>query len=301
MITEEQRIARQSGIGGSDAAAIMGLSPYATPLQLWLQKTGQAEPPNLDDAEPVQWGNVLEDPVAKEFARRLGIRLAKVNATLQHKDFPFMLGHLDRRVVGAPEIVEIKTVRGLDDDAPRPDHVYQVRHYMAVTNMLRAHIVYLVAGQTLKHYIIERDGKIEQDMIAREREFWQHVESHTPPPVMSALDARLLFEQGTEATTLADAKVMEAAARLRELRAYAKTLEGEIETCQAAIMAGMGDASTLLDAEGRTLATWKSAKPSRSFDRARFEKEQPELAERYMVERPGSRRFLLKEIKEAAA
>lgn len=120
MITEQQREARMHGIGGSDAPIILGVSPYKTPVELWQEKTGQTEPPNLDSVEVIQWGNLLEDVVADEFSRRTGLKLRRVNETLSDRRDPFLMAHLDRRVVGERALVEIKTTRGLDGMRPAP-------------------------------------------------------------------------------------------------------------------------------------------------------------------------------------
>jgi putative phage-type endonuclease len=117
-ISTEQKNARWAGLGGSDAPVLLGLSPYKTPFQLHLEKTGQVDPPDLDDLEHIRWGNILEAPVAAEFTRQTGLPVAKVNTTMIHKRLPFMLANIDRRIVGKPELLEVKTVRALPDDAP---------------------------------------------------------------------------------------------------------------------------------------------------------------------------------------
>jgi len=90
-LTAEQLDERRHGIGGSDAGAILGVNPYRTPLQVWLEKTGKAEPDDLSDNEAVTWGNVLEDTIAREYSRRTGHRVQRRNATLTHRECPWML------------------------------------------------------------------------------------------------------------------------------------------------------------------------------------------------------------------
>lgn len=294
MITEAQRRERQSGIGGSDAAAILGVSPYTSAVDLWLEKTGQVEPANLDDVEPVQWGNVLEEPVAREFARRSGLRLARVNRTLRHPKHPFMVGHMDRRVIGRPHLVEIKTVRALEDDAPRPDHVAQVRHYMAVTGLEAAHLVYLIAGQRLVSHTVERDAEAEAALIRAEAEFWERVTTRTPPLPVSIADLRALHPVDSGVTVTASVEIAATVERLAEITARRKALEAEEREAQSAIMAAMGDASELRSTEGRPLVTWKATKPAQVLDRARLEADHPDLVAAYLAERAGARRFVLK-------
>ena len=108
---EEWLNIRALGIGSSDAAASVGLSPYKSQLSLWLEKTKRKAAVDLSDKESVIWGTVLEPVLAKVYAARTGRRVRRVNAVLQHPDYPFMLANLDREVVGKADcgILEIKT------------------------------------------------------------------------------------------------------------------------------------------------------------------------------------------------
>ena len=104
---------RQGGIGSSDAAAAVGLCPYKSQLELWMEKIGRTPaedaPPGMDD--PRYWGTLLEPYVAVAYSQQTGRKVRKVNAVLQHPTFPYMLANIDREVVGCPEvqILECKT------------------------------------------------------------------------------------------------------------------------------------------------------------------------------------------------
>ncbi|CAM5208732.1 hypothetical protein CDEN61S_03791 [Castellaniella denitrificans] len=106
---------RKTGIGGSDAAAAVGLSPYKSPLELWLEKTGRdatlPKPDPQDTTEPVYWGTLLEPIVAASYTQQTGRKVRKVNAVLQHPQHPWMLANLDREVIGggSVQILECKT------------------------------------------------------------------------------------------------------------------------------------------------------------------------------------------------
>lgn len=81
---------RQQGIGASDAAAAVGISPYQSQLELWMIKTGRMSglpDPSLDEVRsPIYWGNVLEPIVAAHYTRKTGRKVRRVNAVLQHPD-----------------------------------------------------------------------------------------------------------------------------------------------------------------------------------------------------------------------
>ena len=104
---------RQGGIGSSDAAAAVGLCPYKSQLELWMEKTGRTPiedaPPGMDD--PRYWGTLLEPYVAVAYSQQTNRKVRKVNAVLQHPSCPYMLANLGREVVGCPDvqILECKT------------------------------------------------------------------------------------------------------------------------------------------------------------------------------------------------
>jgi len=114
---EDWLAVRKQGIGSSDAAAAVGLNPYKSQLELWLEKTGRDG--NLpktdphDEESPAYWGNLLEPIVAAHYSKRTGHRVRRINAVLQHPDPDkgWMLANIDREVIGTGEvqILECKT------------------------------------------------------------------------------------------------------------------------------------------------------------------------------------------------
>ena len=164
---------RKGGIGSSDAASAVGLHPYKSQLQLWMEKTGRdgglpVVDPN-DDQSPMYWGTLLEPIVAAHYTKRTGHRVRRVNAVLQHPEHPWMRANLDREVVGAPDvqILECKTAGIHGSRLWRegvPEYVQlQVMHQLAVTGKQAADVAVLLGGQTLEIHRIERD----EQMIAR--------------------------------------------------------------------------------------------------------------------------------------
>ena len=164
---------RKSGIGGSDAAAAVGLNPHKSALELWMEKTGRdahlPQPDPTDTREPVFWGQLLEPIVAAAYTQQTGNRVRKVNAVLRHPTVPYMLANLDREVVGAPsvQILECKTAGEFGARLWRdgvPEYVQlQVQHQLAVTGKQAADVAVLLCGQKLEVYRIHRDD----DLIAR--------------------------------------------------------------------------------------------------------------------------------------
>lgn len=179
--------ARALGIGGSDAAVIMGMNPYKSPYQLWLEKTGQAEAPDLSDNQYVYWGTKNEANIADWFQEETGRKVKRLG-TLRSKEYPFMLANVDRTVVGENAGLEIKTAgvrqyrKWKDDEIP--DAYYcQCLHYMAVTGADYWYIAVLLGGNEAKWKRIARNEEDIKALIEAEAGFWKLVETRTPPPV----------------------------------------------------------------------------------------------------------------------
>src|SRR6185312_509120 len=145
---------RKGGIGSSDAAAAVGLSPYKSQLELWLEKTGRGtakeETTGMDD--PCYWGTLLEPYVATAYQQKTGRKVRRVNAVLQHPTFNFMLANLDREIVGSPDvqILECKTAGEFGSRLWKdgvPEYVQlQVQHQLAVTGKAAADVAVLLCG-----------------------------------------------------------------------------------------------------------------------------------------------------------
>lgn len=175
---------RNTGIGGSDAAAACGLNPYMSMLELWLIKTGRQNP-DLSDGlmenaySPLYWGKELEPLIAKYYTAKTGNKVRRVNAVLQHPDpdKSFMLANLDYAVnkseVG---VLEIKTTG--EHGAKLWKHgvplyvTCQVQHQLAVTGKSLAHVCVLICGHEARVYEIKRDDILIEKLIKQERRFW---------------------------------------------------------------------------------------------------------------------------------
>ncbi len=198
MKRDEWLEARRQGIGGSDAAAILGISPWVSAMDVWLEKTGQFT--EDVDSENMYWGRVLEDAVAKEFAKRTGLKIKRRNAILQHPVHKFMLANVDRQIIGKREGLEVKTGHEFstqDWQGKVPEYYYsQVQHYMAVLGFDKWHIAALLGGNKYVQHTVVRDGPYIANLIEKEKAFWELVETGNPPPA-----------DGSEACTAAMAKL----------------------------------------------------------------------------------------------
>lgn len=180
---------RKTGIGGSDAAIVAGLSGFETALGLYLVKTGDIEPDSdSEQNEAMRWGHLLEDVVAEEYSRRTGNKIRRNNRMLRSKQWPFMLANLDREIVGEPRLLECKTARfggpewgpSGTDQVPEA-YLIQCQHYLAVTNKREIDLAVLIGGQDFRVYRIARNESLINSLILIEEQFWNQVKQGVPP------------------------------------------------------------------------------------------------------------------------
>lgn len=292
---------RRRGIGGSDAAKVMGLSRWGGPFSVYQDKVNGVKAPV--DSEAVHFGNVLEDVVAQEFSRREGVKVRRRNAMTFSEEYPFMLANIDRELVGAKIGLECKTASayksGEWEGDELPDEYYvQVQHYCSVMGWEGCWIACLIGGQRFVYKYVPRNESFIGSMIRMERDFWEgHVLPQNPPPI-GMFDENIVGLMGQEDQTVLEASPedIELARELLKVR----TLYGELETQKKALelrlKGRIGEHSGL---DG--IATWNTTKPSMVTDWEAVAKElspSAELIEKYTTRKAGIRRFLFK-FKEA--
>ena len=192
---------RRLGIGGSDAAAIMGVSPFCTKRDLYYDKCGIT--PAIDEEES-NWvakevGHRLEDLVAEIFSKKTGFRVFPVRKMFRHPLYPFMLADVDFFIDfgdGTYGILECKTTnyncqdKWANNSTP-VNYEYQGRHYMAVMNISKVYFACLYGNNEDEFFIryMERDLELEEDLIAEEEYFWNdNVKMGVEPPYTEKAD-----------------------------------------------------------------------------------------------------------------
>lgn len=251
-ITREEWLAfRRTGIGGSDAACVMGLNPYRSRLELYSDKKGMI--PDREENEAMRIGRDLEEYVARRFTEATGKKVRRNNFMYRSAENPFMIADIDREVDGENAGLECKTTRNWeknDYEAGNIPLIYYVQcvHYMAVRNYDRMYLAVLVLGKGFYWFTIERNKDEEAALIAQERAFWELVESNTPPDGDGTESAEtactticgLVSEEKEEPVNLCefdnDLRTLDI------LTAEAKELDTKINTIKERIKLKMGDA-----------------------------------------------------------
>lgn len=267
--------ARRAGIGGSDAGAIMGVSPYKGPFSVWADKVSpEGEPP---DSEAMRQGRDLEEYVAQRFAEKTGKKVRREYGMLQSLEHPHMLANLDRRIVGERAGLECKTSRDIymrryrDGDFPM-EYYCQCLHYLAVTGWDAWYLAVLVYGTDLLVFKIcreEAQGDIAA-LVAAEERFWlDYMEggSIPPPDALRTTGEAMgrVWSEGGGRPLDADEEAEDVIGQLIDAKARRRALDEEIRGLENAIKARMQEAEELRSTQA--LVTWRPQKTRRISER----------------------------------
>ena len=271
---------RQRSIGGSDAAAIVGLSAYVSPYTVWADKLGKIPP--TEDNEAMRQGRDLEQYVAERFAEATGKKVRRENNILINPDFPFAHANVDRIVIGEDAGLECKTTNQLNlkkfKNGEFPDHYYvQCMHYMMVTGCSKWYLAVLVLGREFLWFEIERDEEEIAALAKSEQEFWKCVEQGVPPAAdgsKSTTDTiQTMFPDSSESSVslFSFDNMLTQREDIKRSIGDLKALQDEIEN---KIKAYMQDASR--GESDKYRVTWSTSERS-SFDSKRFAADHPEM------------------------
>ena len=296
---EEWLKVRKLGLGGSDMAAVLGLSPWRSPIDVWLDKTSDTV--QEKESEPMYWGNVLEEVVAQEFAKRSGYKVRNNNFTLQSDEYPYLLANIDREIVGLDAGLECKTANAFKanewDGDNVPDAYYiQCQHYMAVTGKASWWIAALIGGNTFVYKEIKRNDEVIQAIIDTGAEFWELVKNKTMPAPDDTKQCenalKKLYQKSNGQSVELPANYGNMIIDYLEI----KNQLSELETKKRGIENVMKD--FLKDNEratyGEHFVSWKSTKPRETFDAKAFKDDYPELHKKYIKVGEPSRRMDIK-------
>ena len=191
MSKEQWLEARKCGIGGSDAASVLGLNPYKSSVSVYIEKVDYIHGVSMSEKningckkdssnEEVNYrmelGNKLEDFVANEFSLKTGLKVRNVNGILKNDKYPFAIANIDRAVVGEKAFLECKVTNSYSKKVWQmgvPIHYQiQVNHYMAVTGATHCYVAALIGNEELIIHRIDRDEEIIDEIMKLEAMFW---------------------------------------------------------------------------------------------------------------------------------
>jgi putative phage-type endonuclease len=259
---------RKQGIGGSDAAAALGLSKWTSPLALYYDKTSPEI--NDEDNERFEWGRRNEATIADGFAtRNPDFVVENLPVMLRSSRHPFMLVNIDRFLTGADgehTFLECKNVDARSahewKDGPPLQYRLQVQHAMYVCGpeYRRCFIAALIGGNTLTTCEVVRDEELIASLVAGEERFWTDVQLHrAPEPDGSESSRKALAEHYAEPTTTVKelgADFLVLVDQYASAKALMDAARERLTAVENLIKAQIGDAEAA-SVDDQVVATWK--------------------------------------------
>ena len=266
-MTQDRTKDRKSFLGGSDIAAVMGLSRWKTPLSLWAEKTGKIQN-ELSNFEAAEIGTELEEYVCRKFTKKTGIALRVDNRMFTHKKYNYMVAHIDRWVTKGDAVFEAKTASAWKEkewggeDIPI-EYTLQLIWYLGIVGKKTGYIAVLIGGQKFIHKEIQFDQELFDKQVEAARIFWEDfVLTDTAPMAMEGDSATLLglFPQSQPPTLKLEGDKALLLDELCDSRAGGiesiKHAEEELDKIEVQIKQLLGEAEGA-ETENYT-ATWKS-------------------------------------------
>ena len=279
---------RKMGITGTDSGAIVGMNPYKSALQVFVDKT--TENIEVFDNEAMKQGRDLEEYVAQRFCETTGKKVRRANAIFSNDEHPWMLADFDRLVVGERAGLECKTVSAYSADKWKngaiPLHYQlQIQHYLAVSGYDAWYIAALIFGKEFIVHKIERDEELIQSLITIEKRFWEQnvLAGIMPDPDGSKTADEVLakyFPQKEGISVLLPDYMETQLNRRKELVELIEKLETEKKTIEQGVKKYLGD-SNATEAENESFfVRWKNVETDR-VDVDKLKKEAPDVYERF--------------------
>ena len=289
MLTLEQVKERTNYLGSSDCAAILGMSRWKTPLQVWAEKTGAVATEDIRGELRIEVGNELEDLVCSLFTKRTGKKVQRVNEIQKHPKYDFIRAQIDRRVVGEDTLLEAKTCSAwkskewIGEEIPQ-EYILQVMHQLAVTGKSKGYIAVLIGGNVdFKWKEIDRDEALIRDILIKEVDFWnKYVATKTMPQIVTCGDTGILgqlFPKGNDKAAIQfDDKAIKLIESIKSLENDKSVVEDMLELEKNKLRMLLGENS--LGLSDKYKVSWSNQITNR-LDNSKIRKECPEVYEKY--------------------
>ena len=266
-----------------------------------LEKLGVKERPDLSEIEAVQMGHVMQPVIGQLASAKLGMELKEADYALTHPKETWMRSHFDFISADGKTLVEVKNYNAavrnkFDTEAniiPAAD-MAQLIHEAACHNINDIVLAVLFGGQNFEVFRFTIEEAQKEQLIRDMAKFWASVETKQLPEPETTEQAKLIYSVSAPTSITAPQSLEQMCQALQYTKTQLAHWEDEEEKLKVQIQKFMGVNSELVTLDGRVLATWKSAKPSMSFDKKLFEQSMPDLYKQFVRETLGSRRFLVK-------
>jgi predicted phage-related endonuclease len=298
-LSEHDVAIRDQHIWSSDA----GMIAEGKAGEVFLQKTGQKPKPNLDDVEAVQMGLAMQEPIMRIAAGRWGWEFKDADYTLHHPKHNWLASHFDYISSDGKTLYEVKNLgvhqrKKYGDDGTemisekyRAQCLHEQIVHEGVQNII---LVVLFGGQELCHYPQNFTALEGEAHIRAMAEFWAQVQTKSYNPQTMADVVGDVYKVDDGESMVANAALETACNQLAMIKEKLKEYEEAEEGLKQMIQSAMGPKAQLKAFDGSVLCTWKTSKPSKRFSADLLKQALPDTYEKFVVEQPGSRRFLVK-------
>ena len=266
-----------------------------------LEKQGKKEIPDLSHIEAVQFGHIMQPLIGRLAQDKLKKELKDADYIITHPKHDWFRSHFDFISSDGSTLVEAKNynagVRGkFDTDTNRiPDADYaQLIHEAACHGVTNIVLAVLFGGQEFCTFEFNITDAEKDDLIKKMATVWGFCQAGTLPPAETIEQTKIMYPESNSAALVATQQVEMAIAQLKDIKNQIKHLESAEENIEVQIRNLMGSAEEIRAVDGTSLVTWKSAKSSKRFSADLFKQGMPDIYEKFVIEQPGSRRFLVK-------
>ena len=266
-----------------------------------LTKQGKREIPDLSDNEAVQMGHVMQPIIGQLFQDQHKMELKEADYALTHPTESWFRSHFDFISADGRVLVEAKNYNAgvrnkFDADTNRiPDADYaQLVHECACHGIDRIFLAVLFGGQEFLTFEFNIAQAERDELVQKMAKLWAFCKTDTLPPAESIEQTKLIYPTSTEDALVATQQMEIAVAQLKQYKASIKALEDQAEAVEVLIRNAMGERGSIATYSGETLVTWRASKASKRFSTDLFKQAMPDIYEKFVIEQPGSRRFLVK-------
>ena len=267
-----------------------------------LTKQGKLPIPDLSDIEAVQMGKIMQPLIGRLAQDKLGIELKDADYALAHSKEAWLKSHFDFISVDGTTLVEAKNYNAnvrnkydLQENRVQPADYAQCLHEAVVHNVSKVVLAVLFGGQEFCTFDFHFTDQEKDEFIKSQAKLWACVVSGETPTPETVEQTKLVYPQSTADTVIVATQPVEQAIEyLRQAKSQIKAIEAKAEAVELQIRNLMADKAEIRSVDGSTLVSWKSAKPSMRFSADLFKTAYRDLYDRFVIEQPGSRRFLVK-------
>lgn len=289
---------RKQGLGASDAAAILGLSKWGTPLSVYLDKLSDSIDDTMSDRQ--DWGHRLEEPVAQWVRDTKGLQVTDCPGLIRSEEFPWLLATPDRKVIEGDVVVplEIKSSDAFMRDAWETgiplNYQVQLQQQILIMGAPYGYLAVLHGGNTPDFFKVPADKEFHEQLVRLTRTYWEdHILAQVPPEPITTEDAALMWPGQPEVKVEGGEDLYELWGMYGLMQAEAVAVNERLDAIKLQLQIAMKDAVELTH-KGQTLFTWKPRKGQTKLDPEALKKDHPDLYEKYLRTGKPTRTFLRK-------